>query len=100
VIRILLVLILAAAAIIDDPVYSVEKSAEILCVSPSFLREQLRKRRFAGYKAAGRWMMRESQIRAAMDAMSTEANAPEPASPAGLPPRSKIRRRVHARISA
>ncbi|AII28193.1 HTH DNA binding protein [Mycobacterium phage Sparky] len=96
----LIVLIIAAVAIIDDPIYSVEDAAEILCVSPSFLRDKLRKRQFAGYKAAGRWMLRESQIRAAMDAMSTEARQPEPASPAALPARSRIRRRVHSQAAA
>lgn len=83
-----------------EPVYTVEQAAELLSVSATYLRDQLRKRRIAGYKGAGRWMMRESQIQAAMDAWSTECNAPEAASPAGLPPRSRIRRRVHARISA
>lgn len=82
---------------IEDPAYTIDAAAGILCVSPAFLRDQLRKRKFAGYKPAGRWMMRESQIRAAMDAMSTEARAPEPASPAALPPRSRIRQRVHRR---
>ncbi|QZH66922.1 helix-turn-helix domain-containing protein [Mycolicibacterium farcinogenes] len=79
---------------IDDRAYTVDEAAEILHVSPSFLREQLRKRRFAGYKPAGRWMMRESQVKSAMDAMSTVAIAFEPSAPSALPPRSRVLRRI------
>lgn len=84
---------------IDDPIYTIADAAELLGVSESFLRSQLRRRRFAGYKPAGKWLMRESQIRAAMDLMSTDAE-PETASRAGLAPRSRLRRRIHARAAS
>lgn len=76
------------------PLYSLAEAAESLDVSTEWLRSKLYDHTFAGVKVAGRWRMTEEQIEAAIAAMSTTARpAPEP-SPAGLPARSKFRRRV------
>lgn len=85
---------------LSDPLYKLADAAELLEVSPDWLRDQLRQRRFAGVKIASRWRMRESQINAAIEAMSTRAREPARTSPAGLTSRSRIRRRGQQRAAS
>ncbi|TDH57522.1 hypothetical protein E2F47_01760 [Mycobacterium eburneum] len=80
-------------------IYPLADAAELLGVSESYLRAQLRSRRFAGMKRAGRWAMTEPQVEEAIAAMSTEARAPDTPSPAGLSKHSRFRRRIQARTA-
>jgi hypothetical protein len=73
--------------------YPVDEAAPVLHCSVDYLRAQLRSRRWAGVKIAGRWHMTEEQIVAAIATQSTTAVVPV-ASPAGLVPRSRFRRRA------
>lgn len=82
-----------------EPVYEVPEAAEILRVSPAFLRKQLRENRIAGYKPAGRWLMLESQIVAAQQKFSTEPVPVVGARPSGLSRKSRFVRRT-AGVSA
>lgn len=81
------------------PLYALAEAAEILGVSEEWLRAQLRARRFAGLKRAGRWAMTEGQIEAAIDEMSTEARERVQPSPAGLARGSRFRRRIQRAAS-
>lgn len=76
-------------------IYPLTEAAEVIGVSPEYLRSKLRDHTFAGMKRAGRWAMTESQVEAAIESMCTDARAVD-VSPAGLPPNSRFRRRVRA----
>lgn len=77
-----------------DPIYDLSECAEYLECSEEWLRSKLRDRTFAAMKVAGRWRMRESQLEAALQTMSTEARAVLPPSPSGLSRRSRFHRRA------
>lgn len=77
-----------------EPHYPITDCAEYLECSEDWLRAKLRDHTFAGVKIAGRWRMRESQLQAALDAMSTDARLPDPPSPTGLSRRSRFHRRA------
>lgn len=76
-----------------EPHYSLTECAEYLGCSETWLRSKLRDHTFGGVKIANRWRMRESQLEAAVEVMSTEPREPQPVSPTGLSRRSRFRRR-------
>lgn len=80
-----------------EPIYNLAQCAEYLQCSHEWLRQQLRARAFAALKVAGRWQMTETQLRAALDTLSTVPREPERPNPSGLSRRSKLHRR---RLSA
>lgn len=82
-----------------EPHYPLSQCAEYLECSEAWLRSKLRDRTFAGIKVAGRWRMRESQMEAALDAMSTQAREPVAPSPSGLSRNSRFRRRMNRAAS-
>lgn len=82
-----------------EPHYSVKEASEYLQCSPDWLRQKLRDRTFAGMKSAGRWRMRESQLIAAMEAMSTEVRPESPVPPSGVSRRSRFHRRMQREAS-
>ncbi len=79
-----------------EPHYAITECAEYLECSEDWLRARLRDHTFAGVKVAGRWRMRESQLEAALDRMSTQARQIEHPSPTGLSRRSHFKRRRSA----
>ena len=66
-------------------------------ISESYLRSQLRSRKFSGVKIAGRWAMTEAQIVAAIQALTSEARPADAPSAAGLSKHSRLRGRLRAR---
>lgn len=75
--------------------FTAEQAAAHLHVSGTWLRQQLRARRFTGVKIAGRWYMTGEQITDAITSLTSTALPPEPVSPAGLARNSRFRRRVN-----
>ncbi|KLO31611.1 hypothetical protein ABW16_01940 [Mycolicibacter heraklionensis] len=75
-------------------IYTVDEAAKILNVSGTWLRQQLRARRFTALKIAGRWRMTGEQINEALAQMTSTALPPAPASPSGLVRNSRFRRRT------
>jgi Helix-turn-helix domain len=59
-------------------IYDLAEAANILGVSRSYLRSELRDHTFAGMKRAGRWAITEPQIEAAIEAMSIDASPADP----------------------
>lgn len=82
-----------------EPHYPLCECADYLQCSEDWLRQKLRDKTFAGMKVAGRWHMRESQLIAAMEAMSTEVRPESPVPPSGVSRRSRFHRRMQREAS-
>ena len=77
-----------------EPHYPIAECAEYLQCSEDWLRAKLRDHTFAGIKIAGRWRMRESQLEAALESMSTQVRPEIPVPPSGVSRRSRLHRRL------
>lgn len=83
---------------VSPKIYWLEQVSGMLGgISESYLRSQLRSRRFSGVKIAGRWAMTEAQIEAAIQALTSEARPVDAPSAAGLSKHSRLRGRLRAR---
>lgn len=86
---------------VSSKIYWLEQVSGMLGgISESYLRSQLRSRKFSGVKIAGRWAMTEGQIEAAIQALTSEARPIDHPSVAGLSKHSRLRRRLGAHGTA
>ncbi|MEV5360993.1 hypothetical protein AB0K45_11805 [Micrococcus luteus] len=73
-------------------IYTLAEAADVLRVTPGWLRTKLKDRRFEGLKRGGRWAMTEPQILQAIEQMTTRRRIPDhlnsELNPMGLTPKS------------